>query len=275
MVKGPGKTVAVAQQVVRAPFAGTLTSLRVADGDSVRRGQVLGTIVARDAAAALSGAREMVRQASRPGARRDAARALALAEKDLVQAPLTAPADGRILAHAAASGDRVSEDQDLLTIADAGALVFLADIAQSDLSRVQAGQPAQVALSGAPAPLAGTVRAVLPAANPADFTGPVRIDLGGAGGRLTVGLFGAAAITVGARQNVPAVPDAAILRDDVSGVTQVAVVTQGHAHWTIVKPGLAENGRTEIVAPPLAPGTQVIVAGQVGLPDGKAVAIQP
>jgi len=68
-VSGPGKTSALVQQKVRAPFAGTLTSLTVSDGDPVQHGQVLGTVVARDSEAALSGAREMLRQATTPAER--------------------------------------------------------------------------------------------------------------------------------------------------------------------------------------------------------------
>jgi multidrug efflux pump subunit AcrA (membrane-fusion protein) len=57
VVTGPGHTAALSQQKVRAPFAGTLVELRVTDGDTVRRGQVLGTIVSRESEAALAGAR--------------------------------------------------------------------------------------------------------------------------------------------------------------------------------------------------------------------------
>ena len=38
VVSGPGRTAALTQQRIRAPFAGTLTELAVADGDRVRRG---------------------------------------------------------------------------------------------------------------------------------------------------------------------------------------------------------------------------------------------
>ena len=72
IVSGSGKTATLTQQKIRAPFAGTLTALHVFDGDPVRRGQTIGSIVARDSEAALSGAREMLRQASTAAERRDA-----------------------------------------------------------------------------------------------------------------------------------------------------------------------------------------------------------
>jgi len=66
-----------------------------------------------------------------------------------------------------------------------------------------------------------------------------------------------------------------VLRDDVSGVTQIAVVSQGKARWLRVTTGVTQGGRVEVLQPPLEPGTLVIVEGQVGLPEGAQVAVQP
>ncbi len=274
-VSAPGRTAALIQQKLRAPFAGTLTELKAADGDPVARGQAVGAIVARESEAALSGAREMLRQARTPAEKSDAERALALAEKNLVRRPLIASWDGAIIAHTASAGDRVTEDQEILTISDASSIVFLADVPQPDLPRIRPGQTAEVSLAGGRAPIAGAVHAVLPGASPADFTGQVRVDLSGAAGTGPIGLFGTVRIHVGQRAGVAVVPDAAVLRDDVSGVTRVCLADHGKAHWIDVVAGVKDSGRTEIVSPPLADGQAVIVTGLVGLPEGKTVAIEP
>jgi len=273
-VSAPGHTAALMQQKLRAPFAGTLTELRVVDGDPVSRGQSLGTIVARESEAALSGAREMLRQASTPGEKSNAERALALAEKNLVRRTLIASWNGAVISHTASAGDRVTEDQDILTISDAASLVFLADVPQPDLTRIQPGQTATVALAGAPAPVSGVVHSVLPGANSADFTGQVRLDLPGATARKQIGLFGTARILLGERAGVAVVPDAAVLRDDVSGVSRLCLVAGGKAHWIDVTTGAKDAGRTEIVSPPLADGQAVIVSGLVGLLEGKHVSVE-
>ena len=274
-VSGPGKTSALVQQKVRAPFTGTLTSLTVSDGDSVQHGQVLGTVVARDSEAALSGAREMLRQATTPAERSDAERAVALAEKNLVRRPLVAAWDGAVLSHAASPGDRVAEDQEILTVNDASSLVFLMDLAQADLLRIQPGQRAAVEIAGAAQRLNGTVHAVLPGANPADYTGSVRIDLPPASRRLAVGIFGKARIFVGEHAGAVVVPDAAVLRDDVEGTKRVALVEKNRAHWVAVKTGISDSGKTEILEPPLAVGQSVVISGLVGLPEGKLLAPEP
>jgi RND family efflux transporter MFP subunit len=274
-VSAPGRTAALIQQKLRAPFAGTLTELKVADGDPVARGQAVGAIVARESEAALSGAREMLRQARTPSEKSDAERALALAEKNLVRRALVASWDGAVIAHTASAGDRVTEDQEILTISDAASLVFLADVPQPDLPRIRPGQTATVELAGAREPVAGAVHAVLPGANSADFTGQVRVDLRSASGTGPIGLFGTARILVGERTVVAVVPDAAVLRDDVSGVARVCLAANGKAHWIDVVAGVKDSGRTEIVSPPLPDGQAVIVSGLVGLPEGKTIAIEP
>jgi RND family efflux transporter MFP subunit len=273
LVSGPGHTAALTQQKVRAPFAGTLVELRVVDGDMVHRGQPVGAVVSRESDAALSGAREMLREAQTPAQRADAERAVALAERNLVRRVLVASADGPVLSHAAASGDRVSEDQEVLTIEDSSSIVFVADVPQGDLSRVRPGQRAVIDLGGGRSENAGTVHGILPSANPADFTGGVRIDFPGAT-RLPLGLFGSARIVVGERRDALVVPDAAVLRDDVSGVSRIAVVAGNKLHWIPVTPGLRQDGFTEISGAGLPAEGQAVVSGMIGLPEGKSVAIQ-
>jgi len=273
VVSAPGKTAALNQQKVRAPFAGTLTALTVSDGDRVRRGQVVGTVVSRESEAALSGAREMLREAHSPTERADAERAVALAEQNLVRKPLMASADGAVLSHAASAGEKVSEDEEVLTIEDASTVVFVADVPQTDLARIREGQRATVQLGSDPRAIAGTVHSILPGANAAYFTGPVRVDLPAAAARLALGLFGMARVVVGERPGALVVPDAAVLKDDVTGVTRVASIAGGKIHWLDVKPGLRQDGLTEITGAPLQPGAQVAVSGMIGLPEGKSVAV--
>ena len=274
-VSGPGKTSALVQQKVRAPFAGTLTSLSVSDGDPVQRGQIVGTIVARDSEAALSGAREMLREAATPAEKRDAERAVAIAEKNLVRKPLTAAWDGAVLSHAASPGDRLAEDQEILAVNDASSLVFLADVPQADLLRIRPGQKATLQIAGGSQLSSGSVHAVLPGANAADYTGSVRIDLPASSRRLAVGIFGTARILVSERADATVVPDAAVLRDDVSGTARVALASQNRVHWVTVQTGVSDSGKTEIASPPLSVGQTVIVSGLVGLPEGKLVSPQP
>jgi RND family efflux transporter MFP subunit len=280
IVSASGHTVALAQQKVRPPFAGVLTELRVADGDRVRRGETLGSVVSKDSQAALDGAREMVREAHGAAEKEDAGRALALAEKNLVRATLKSPADGPVVSHTANAGDRVTEDQEIVTISAEDSIVFQADVPQSDLARVRPGESASIELAGSPSPIPGSVHDILPAANAADQTAPVRIDLRRPEAPLPVGLFGTARLRVERHTGATVVPASALLRDDVTGKSRVAVVEAGpggaaRARWREVTTGLEQDGRVEILAPPLPAGTRVVVEGQVGLAEGAAVSARP
>jgi multidrug efflux pump subunit AcrA (membrane-fusion protein) len=275
IVSAPGHTLALVQQKVRAPFGGTLVELLVTDGDVVQSGQKLGAAISRDSEAALAGAEQMLREAHTPSEQQDAERALALAKTGAVRAPLRAPAAGMVLSHAASAGDRVSEEQEILTIAVASSLVFQADVAQSDFALIRPGQKVVIDVVGRPTASTGRVHGVLGAVNSADQTVPVRIDLASRSAASAVGLFGTAHIRVAEHRDAAVLPQAAIQRDDVTGVSRVASVTaEGRARWVEVKTGLVDGDDVEVVSPDLS-DARVIVSGLVGLPEGAPVVVQP
>ena len=274
IVSAPGETAALVEQSVRAPFAGTLTALSVVEGDRVTRGERIGSVVARDSEAALQGAEEMARVARSDRERADAQRALELARSHRIETPLVASAAGIVSKRSASAGDRVGEDQELVTVAVADSFVFRASVAQSDLARVRPGLRATIELAGSAKPVEGRVHGLLAGATASDLTTPMRIDLQPLPAHLTAGLFGTAHIVVAEHANVPVVPESAVLRDDVSGVARIATVGAGDKlHWIEVETGLQSDGRVEIVRPALETGERVVTSGQVGLDEGTALAI--
>jgi len=275
-VTGPGRTDALDLQKIRAPFTGVLTLLRIAVGDRVGANQVLAAIVNQPSQAALIGAETMLRSASTPAQRSDAERALVLARQNLVATQLRAPRAGVVVSRSASQGDLLNQGDSILTIASAGSIVFVARIAQADLAQVRLGQRANVNLPGQLGVVPGVVHGLLPADTNSVMTVPVRIDfstdLQTAGAPIQTGLFGTVEIVVGERSAVPIVPAAAVLRDDISGISRVALVTpKGLAHWVNVTTGATQGGKVEIKYPALTPGQRVIVSGQVGLPEGSKV----
>ena len=276
-VTGAGETDAVQDERVRAPFNGLLVTLRPTLGEHVRQGQVIGELVSQNSEAALQGARSMLRTARTGAERADAERALALAEHDLVRTPLRAPRDGIVIARPASPGELLAEGDSVVSIAATNSMVFYADIAQSDLARVHAGQPATVQLTSRAQAIRGIVHAILPADTGSTATMRVRIDLVPAAIPVTVGLYGTARIAVAEHDNTIVVPKPALLRDDISGVTKIALVNQqNEAQWIVVHPGLTDSTWAEIVSPLLRTGQRVITTGQVGLPDStKVVAMAP
>lgn len=274
-VTAPGQTDVLRQVHVRAPFTGVLTALRVTDGDRVNVGDTLGTMVSLNSEAALNGGRAMLASATTPEDSADARRALALAHQNQIARAITAPEAGVVLQHSASPGDRLAEGDDVLELAANHSSIFIANVAQSDAANVRAGQPVAIRLAASAATIHGSVHGVLPAASSTAFTVPVRIDIGAAMPVPTVGLFGTAAITVGRKAGVLAVPVAAVLTDDITGVARVAAVHQGRADWITVTKGVEDKGVIAVTGTGLTPGDTVIVSGQVGLPDSTRVRVAP
>lgn len=275
-VSGPGQTSALDLQNIRAPFTGTLTSLRAVVGERVGTGQVIGSIVSQPTQAAVTGAQAMLRAATTPAERSDAERALALARQNLIATPLRVPRGGTVVSRGASQGDLISQGDSIVSIVAAGSIIFVTRIAQADLAHVRPGQRAMITLPGETVPAAGIVRGLLPADTSGGMTIPVRIDLQGspraAGAPVQTGLFGTVQIIVGEHKGVSTVPAAAILRDDISGTSSLAVVAANDtARWVTVTTGATQGDRVEITSPALTPGQRVIVSGQVGLPDGSRV----
>jgi HlyD family secretion protein len=275
-VTATGRTEALRQDRIRAPFTSRLVARSVTDGDRVGKDQTIAVVVSKDSAAALAGAQQMLAEAHGDADMADAKRAVELARKQLVQHTLRAPEAGVVLTHAAEAGDFVDEGEVLVTLAETGSMFFNAQVSQSDIDRVRAGQAARIELPAVGArPLSARVHGRLPVASSQNFSVPVRLDFDPARSNLLLGLFGTARIVVASRPDATVVPAGALVRDDISGISRVALVEAGVAHWLDVDTGEQVNGRVEILRPAIAAGTSVIVQGQVGLPDQARVVVQP
>jgi Cu(I)/Ag(I) efflux system membrane fusion protein len=275
IVRAPGHTEALRQDRMRAPFAARLVSLRVTDGDRVSAGQPIAELVAKSSEAALQGARSLLETAGTAQDSADARRALAIAEQNVVRQPLTSPAAGVVLSHAAETGDYVDEGEVLATIAEEGGVYFGADVPQGDLAGIRPGQEATIEMPATGGAVGAVVHGVLPAASSQNLSAPVRLDFTPPRPELTVGLFGTARIVIGRHEDAQVVPAGAVLRDDVTGASSVALIENGKAHWVKVETGIREGDRVEILQPPLPPGGQVVTEGLVGLPEGAAVRVEP
>jgi len=129
-----------------------------------------------------------------------------------------------VFSHQVDEGARVALNEQIALIVATDSIVFLAQIAQNDLGRVQPGQPVQITLAATPQrPVAGTVRSILPAGSANDLTAPVRVDLAASLPK-QLNLYGVAQVTVGTHAGALVVPAAAVLRDDVNGHARVALV---------------------------------------------------
>jgi multidrug efflux system membrane fusion protein len=261
--------------VIAAPFAGRVDSLGVQLGDRVAAGQVLCRLITREAQATLRGAALLAAEAHDATTQAEAARAAALARRELVRVPLTAPRPGIVVRLDATTGGEVAESAEILALLPSDGIVFEAHVRAADAGRLRIGQTASIAGEGGPS-RAATVQRVLPVAGAGDQSTLVWLRPVSDGAPPELDRFGTAVITVGPPRRALAVPDSAIVQDDLTGETQVALINAAaQAIWTPATLGIGANGWHELTAPALAPGSLVVIEGQRGLPDSTRVRIAP
>lgn len=272
-VAAPGQWRSVGEVVVNAPGSGILDSLTVRPGDRVTTGQYLGRLTTRESLASMRGASLLEREAGSPSARAEAARALAIARRELVHVPLTAARAGVVVRVTATAGSDLAEGGEIAAIVPDDGIVFEARVDPAGAARIHIGQKALI-MDGAAEPRSAMVSRVLPFAGEADQR--TLFWLTPDAGRVApqIGRFGNAQIGTSAPHHAMAIPDSAIVEDDLTGTSAVAVVQADGttAVWTKVILGAGTSaGWRELQSPTLAPGTLLVTDGQRGLPDSTRV----
>ncbi len=163
---------------VKARFAGPVLSVNVANGEAVRRGQVLATVENRESLRSYT---------------------------------VTAPIDGVVLARHTNVGD-VAGDEPLFEIADLSMLWLDLHAFGEDAPRLEVGQPVRVEASPGQAPAETTLKALLPLANAVSQTVVARAELPNLDGAWRPGMSVSTEVTIGARQVPLAVKAAGLQR---------------------------------------------------------------
>jgi multidrug efflux pump subunit AcrA (membrane-fusion protein) len=273
LVDAPGRWKNAGELPVKAPAAGVVESLTPRPGDRVSAGEVVGRLMTRESRAALEGAQLLFNQARSAAAQADARRALELAQRDVVHVRVIALQSGVVLRRSAEPGTDVDQGAELLALAPPGGIVFEAHVPPTNAQRVHVGERATITVAPE-SPRPATVRSVLPQADSTDQSTLVWLSPSTASPPPAIDRFGSAAIEVGAPRVSPAVPEAALVEDDLTGETRVAVVTAaGRAQWTTLTVGVTKDGWREVITPRLARGMRVVIEGQHGLIDSTRVEI--
>lgn len=186
------------------------------------------------------------------------------------RAEVRAPADGIVSKRAGriggiATASTLTGGDTMFRIIQNGEIELDAEVAETHLWKVKAGQPARVAAPGR-IEVTGTVRLIAPEVDKATRLGRVRIFLGSRPD-LKVGSFGRGTIETG-RGRAIAVPLSAVLHSDTG--PSVQVVVDGKVKTKSVKTGLETAGMVAIDSG-LSEGDLVVAKAGTFLRDGDAV----
>ncbi|MCC6850815.1 MAG: efflux RND transporter periplasmic adaptor subunit [Rubrivivax sp.] len=309
LVEFSGPLVAPQTAVVRAKAGGTLVALEAAEGSRVRAGQTVGRIDLADLASRLAERRanlESMRaalvQAERthasnerlaqqnfisPIALENSRAALDTARAQLAQAQaslettqtagrdtqLVAPIAGIVAKRHVLPGEKVSVEQQVLTIVDLARLELAGSVGTHEVSRLAAGMPVQLQVEGLGEPVAGRIARIAPAAEPGTRSIGVTVGLDNPKELLRAGQYALARVTLADDTERLTLPAGAI--GNASGQDQVWVIESGVLARRAVTLGRRDEraGRVEVLGG-VTPTSQVLAARFENLREGaKAVVV--
>jgi membrane fusion protein, multidrug efflux system len=303
-----GPLVAPQTATVRARTGGTLMSLTVAEGSRVQAGQALGTIDptelttrVAERAALVESARAALSQAERTHASNqrladqqfisatalDASRAAlesaraqeraARAQLDTVRAlsrdtRLTAPIAGIVAKRHAVAGEKVSAEQNIVTIVDLSRLELAGSVGTHEVSLLSPGMAVQVKVEGVSQAVTGQIARIAPAAEAGTRSIGVTIELANPKEQLRAGQYALASVELADAQLRLTVPLAAI--GNTAGQDHVWMIENGVLARRAVTVGRRDGreGRIEVLAG-IQPDSQVLAARFDNLREGAKAAV--
>jgi membrane fusion protein (multidrug efflux system) len=303
-----GPLVAPQTATVRAKTAGTLMTLTVAEGSRVQAGQALATIDPTELttriaerAAMVESARASLTQAERTHANNqrladqqfisanaldashaalESARAqerAARAQLDTARAlsrdtRVVAPIAGIVAKRHAVAGEKVSAEQNIVTIVDLSRLELAGTVGTHEVSQLSAGVPVQLKVEGVAQAVVGKIARIAPAAEPGTRSIGVTIELANPKETLRAGQYALATVELADPQPRLTVPVAAI--GNTAGQDHVWMIENGVLARRAVTLGRRDGreGRVEVLAGVKA-GSQVLAARFDNLREGAKAAV--
>ncbi len=283
LVEFSGPLVAPQTAVVRAKSAGVLLSLSVAEGQRVKAGQALGRIDSSEVdnrlaerQAMLESSRAQAAQAQRTheSNRRladekfisanalDASRVALDAAKAGVRAAeaqlgtvraaarlatLVAPIDGIVAKRHVVAGEKLSPEQQILTLVDVRKLEVAGSVGTHEVSLLKTGMVLDVSVEGAASPRSGQLARIAPAAEAGTRSIAVAVTLDNADEALRAGQYAVARTSLATDAPRMTVPVQALV--NVSGQDYVWVIEGGALARRAVTTGLRDGakGRVEVL----------------------------
>jgi len=276
---------------VEAKLAGRIEALLVVPGQTVKQGDTLASLDAREVKARLDSAQAVRDQAARDLERisrlvkdgaataseldavqarqRVAVAAVTEAETMLGHARVVAPFDGVITRKLADVGDLATPGRPLVEIEDPTRLRFEADVPEALLDQLRLGAKLPVRIASLKDSAEGVVSEIAPVAEAVSRTYLVKLDLPVVAG-LRAGQFGRVAVPTG-DASVPHVPASAVIQR--GQLEYVFVAETGKAQLRLVRTGKRFGTDVEVVSG-LGAGEKVVATEPGKVQDGQPLEVK-
>lgn len=287
----------VAEQEVKivAESEGRIAQLLVEEGQYVRKGQTLATLVRDDANIALAKATVRANNArvAYQRARELMAKELLskgdydktrlekdVAEQELAEAKwrvgkttIRAPFNGRVTERVVNQGQHLRPGEPLFTVTDFDPLIARLYLPEKDVLMLSEGMPVRIRMKAAEEiALQGRIRQISPVVDASTGTVKVTVEAVNPPPSVRSGAFVMVDIVRETRQAAVVVPREAVVRELRDA--HVFVVEGTVAKKRPITLGLEEGAVVQTLSG-VKPGDRVIVAGQGGLKDGSPIKVLP
>lgn len=204
---------------------------------------------------------------------RQAQSALGVAEQAVRDASLRSPINGVIADRKIEPGQLAAVGSSVAQIVALETVYFEAQINEQDVSRVRQGQTVQVTLDAYPnRTFTGSVAKVFPTGSVTGRTFFAAVRIPNSGGVLRPGLFARGEIVTERIPNSVTAPVDSLIRDAESETkARIFTVEDGIAVENEVTLGITSPNGRRVQVQGIAPGSQIVVAGQRALKPGDRV----
>jgi membrane fusion protein, multidrug efflux system len=285
-----------ADNSVQIGFAvpGTISSVKVNEGQHVSAGQLLATIDATEydnalliASAGLEQAEDMYTRlnglylkGSLPAKdfieiKTKLTQAKAnknLSVKRVGDTRLYAPMSGIITAKSIERGATAAPGVPAFTIIKTDQVYAKVTVPESEIGKVSKGQNAKVFISTLNETLTGKIAIINPQADPVSKSYSVKIQLKNAGGKLLPGMIAQTRIATGKAVAAITIPANAVIRD-ADDITYVFIAEDNQRVTRKRVTASGVQGNDIIISDGLHQGDRVVIAGQTRLKDGALVTL--
>lgn len=193
---------------------------------------------------------------------------------DVQKTTIRSPVSGVITQRYAEVGQWLERGGKVADLVDLRLVLVRVPIHEKDISRVRVGDEATIVLDALPSqPFTGRVKHIIPQADAASRTFPVKIEVANTPDHaLKAGMFARVRLRTGTARPSVFVPKDAVVRQPTGLV--VFVVQDDTARLVPIKTGRTHDGLIEVLDGSLQPGDTVVVTGNETLRDQAAVMIK-
>jgi len=198
---------------------------------------------------------------------------LGVAERELADASVKAPFDGRVARRFVSEGEFVKVGAELFELVSYDPLEVEFNLAEIDSGRVRLGQSVEVRVAPYPEQVfSATVTYISPTIDATTRTLRVKGSISNADGRLRPGLFARANLGIAQREGVLMAPEEAVVQR-AEGPVVFRMVDADRVERRSVKLGAMRPGEVEIVDG-LGRDDTIVFRGQSSLADGAVVQVR-